>query len=45
MHLKKQDYLKYMQVEEDPAGKNPWMGFKPRTSIGLEIQHATPVSR
>jgi predicted dienelactone hydrolase len=45
MHLKKQDYLKYMQVEEDPAGKNPWTGFKPRTSIGLEIQHATPVSR
>jgi predicted dienelactone hydrolase len=45
MHLKKQDYLKFMQVEEDPAGKTPWTGFKPRTSIGLEMQYATPISR
>lgn len=44
IHLKKQDYIKYLQVEEDP-GKNTWTGFKPRTSVGLELMHITPVSR
>jgi predicted dienelactone hydrolase len=41
IHLKKQDYLKYLQVEED-ANKNTWTGFKPRTATGLELLHMSP---
>jgi predicted dienelactone hydrolase len=44
VHLKKQDYQKYLQVEED-SGKNTWMGFKPRTSAGLELLHAPASGR
>jgi predicted dienelactone hydrolase len=44
IHLKKQDYAKYLQLQEDPA-KNTWTGFKPRTSTGLELMHAAPVGR
>jgi len=41
IHLKKQDYGKYLDLNEtDSAG--PWTGFKPRTSVGLEMRHARP---
>jgi hypothetical protein len=44
MHLKKQDYMKYFQIEEE-SGNKTWTGFKPRTSIGLELLHASPAAR
>jgi predicted dienelactone hydrolase len=41
MHLKKLDYAKYLNLPEtDAAG--PWIGFKPRMSVGLEMRHAKP---
>ncbi|MEZ0486611.1 alpha/beta hydrolase family protein [Fibrella aquatica] len=41
IHLKKLDYAKYLNVPETDAG-GPWTGFKPRTSVGLEMRHAKP---
>jgi len=40
IHLKKQDFQKYLQPEPDTT--KPWPGFKPRTSVGLELLHASP---
>ena len=40
IHLKKQPYLKYLQPELDAT--KPWPGFKPRTSVGLELLHDAP---
>jgi predicted dienelactone hydrolase len=41
IHLKKMDYAKFLDLPEtDAAG--PWTGFKPRTSVGLEMRHAKP---
>lgn len=41
IHLKKLDYANYLNLPEtDAAG--PWTGFKPRTSVGLEMHHAKP---
>jgi predicted dienelactone hydrolase len=40
IHLKKQSYEKYLQPESDPI--KPWPGFKPRTSVGLELMHNSP---
>lgn len=42
-HLKDADYKEYLDVEPD-ANTGNWKGFKPRTSIGMELLHATPVS-
>ncbi len=40
--LKKKDYTKYLNLNENSNEKN-WTGFKPRTSVGLELLHALPV--
>ncbi len=41
IYLKKMEYAKYLNVPEtDSTG--PWTGFKPRTSVGLEMRHAKP---
>ncbi len=41
IHLKKLDYARYLTLPEtDDSG--PWTGFKPRTSVGLEMHHAKP---
>ena len=41
MHLKGLDYGKYFDLKES-ANDGPWTGFKPRTSVGLEMRHAKP---
>jgi predicted dienelactone hydrolase len=41
IHLKKKDYGKYLDLNENSNEKN-WTGFKPRTSVGLELLHAVP---
>ena len=41
MHLKKLDYGKYLDLKENDSD-GPWTGFKPRTSVGLEMRHAKP---
>ena len=41
IHLKKLDYGKYLDLPETDA-IGPWTGFKPRTSVGLEMRHAKP---
>ena len=41
MQLKKLDYGKYFDLKENDAA-GPWTGFKPRTSVGLEMRHAKP---
>jgi predicted dienelactone hydrolase len=41
IHLKKLDYAKYLDLPET-ATTEPWAGFKPRTSVGLEMRHAKP---
>lgn len=41
MHLKGLDYARYFDLKEN-ANDGPWTGFKPRTSVGLEMRHAKP---
>ncbi|MGA0555964.1 alpha/beta hydrolase family protein [Larkinella sp. VNQ87] len=41
IHLKGLDYGKYLDVPEN-ANDAPWTGFKPRSSVGLEMRHARP---
>ena len=41
IHLKKMDYGKFLELNEDSNTKN-WEGFKPRSSTGLELLHALP---
>jgi predicted dienelactone hydrolase len=41
IHLKKQDYGKYLELKEND-NDGPWTGFKPRTSVGLEMRHINP---
>ncbi|RRB15430.1 dienelactone hydrolase [Larkinella knui] len=41
IHLKKLDYAKFLDLPET-SNDNPWTGFKPRTSVGLEMRHAKP---
>jgi len=40
IHLKKKDFIKYLQINEN-ANEKTWTGFKPRSSTGLELLHAT----
>lgn len=44
IQLKKMDYKKYFDLPETDAG-GPWMGFKPRMAVGLEMRHAAPAAR
>ncbi|TAG64877.1 MAG: dienelactone hydrolase, partial [Runella slithyformis] len=39
--LKGLDYHKYLEVKQD-SNEATWKGFKPRTSVGLELRHAKP---
>jgi len=39
--LKQKDYGKYLDVPEK-SNEKKWIGFKPRTSTGLELIHALP---
>ena len=41
IHLKKMNYGKYLDLKETDAD-GPWTGFKPRTSVGMEMRHAKP---
>ncbi len=41
IHLKKKNYNTYLELPENSKEK-PWTGFKPRTSAGLELLHASP---
>ncbi|MFD1145058.1 alpha/beta hydrolase family protein [Larkinella insperata] len=41
IHLKGMDYAKYLALPES-SDAEPWTGFKPRTSVGLEMRHAKP---
>ncbi|WP_339924349.1 dienelactone hydrolase [uncultured Cyclobacterium sp.] len=38
IHLKGKDYSSYLDLTEDSL-EETWKGFKPRTSIGLELRH------
>lgn len=40
VHLQHKDYYKYLQVQEQ-SNEKPWTGFKPRSSTGMELLHAT----
>ncbi|MFK7811247.1 MAG: alpha/beta hydrolase family protein [Maribacter sp.] len=40
-YLKQKDYKKYLDVQSNSDEKN-WEGFKPRSSTGMELLHATP---
>jgi len=42
IHLKKiENYTVYLDVVENAIDEN-WKGFKPRTSIGLQLHHLLP---
>jgi predicted dienelactone hydrolase len=42
IHLKKMEsYMPYLDVDENSNDEN-WYGFKPRTSVGLQLQHLIP---
>jgi len=40
--LKQKEYTKYLDIQENSNKKN-WEGFKPRSSTGMELLHATPM--
>ncbi|WP_396632552.1 alpha/beta hydrolase family protein [Maribacter sp. R86514] len=42
-HLKKQDNAKFLDVQENSNEKD-WIGFKPRSSTGMELLHAQPAN-
>lgn len=41
IHLKQKDYSKFLSLKEKSNDEN-WTGFKPRSSTGLELLHASP---
>jgi predicted dienelactone hydrolase len=41
IHLKQKDFGKYLNLPQDSNAKT-WEGFKPRSSVGLELLHALP---
>ncbi|MEP3570695.1 MAG: dienelactone hydrolase, partial [Flavobacteriaceae bacterium] len=43
IYLKDMDYVDYLNLEPD-ANTGNWKGFKPRTSIGMELLHANAIS-
>jgi len=38
IHLKKKDYQKYLDLNEN-SNEKTWNGFKPRSSVGLQLMH------
>ncbi|WP_339652969.1 dienelactone hydrolase [uncultured Maribacter sp.] len=43
IHLKNQDNAKYLELQENSNEKD-WIGFKPRSSTGMELLHASPAN-
>ncbi|WP_339840518.1 dienelactone hydrolase [uncultured Maribacter sp.] len=43
LHLKKQENAKYLELQENSNEKD-WIGFKPRSSTGMELLHANPAN-
>ncbi|MCF8325113.1 MAG: dienelactone hydrolase [Leadbetterella sp.] len=41
IHLKQKEFGKYLDLPQDSNAKT-WEGFKPRSSVGLELLHALP---
>ncbi len=41
VHLKNEDFEKYLDISEH-SNDGDWPGFKPRSSTGLELLHASP---
>lgn len=41
IHLKKKDFGKFLELNENSNDKN-WTGFKPRSSVGMELLHVVP---
>ncbi len=41
IHLKKKEFGSYLEVSEN-SNEKTWTGFKPRSSVGLELLHALP---
>jgi predicted dienelactone hydrolase len=41
VHLKNEDFGKYLELEEDSNAKDGWLGFLPRSSTGMELLHST----
>lgn len=41
MHLKQLDYASFLDLPQE-ANEKPWKGFKPRSSVGLEMRHNKP---
>jgi len=41
IHLKQEDYGKFLAIPEQ-SNEKTWTGFKPRTLVGLELNHALP---
>ena len=41
IHLKKKDYGKFLELKEN-SNEKTWMGFKNRSSTGLELLHSEP---
>nr|WP_298998786.1 dienelactone hydrolase family protein [uncultured Allomuricauda sp.] len=41
IHLKGEDKMEYLDLEPN-ANTGNWKGFKPRTSVGMELLHETP---
>jgi predicted dienelactone hydrolase len=42
IHLKNKDYEKFLDIQPNSNEKN-WEGFKPRSSTGMELLHASPM--
>ncbi len=42
IHLKNKDYEKFLDIQPNSNEKN-WEGFKPRSSTGMELLHASPI--
>ncbi|MEM9361481.1 MAG: dienelactone hydrolase [Bacteroidota bacterium] len=44
IHLKGEDNMGYLDLESN-ANTGNWKGFKPRTSVGMELLHETPITQ
>lgn len=44
IYLQGKDYGKYLDLKQNSNDGN-WTGFKPRTSVGMELSHDLPINR
>ncbi|WP_106146526.1 alpha/beta hydrolase family protein [Flagellimonas meridianipacifica] len=44
IHLRGEDNMEYLDLEPN-ANTGNWKGFKPRTSVGMELLHETPITQ